>query len=524
MNRATPFLLTAGSALLGWLAWPAGGFAPLLFLAWIPLLVLEDRYFRAGRSRGLFGWVYLSFFLWNLLTTWWVYNSSLFGVVAAVLCNSLFMALVFMLFHQTRKKVQDTFAYPALIAYWLSFEYLHLNWDISWPWLTLGNGLATMPRWIQWYEYTGILGGSLWILALNIMLYRLLFFAREETRKTKSVMVAALLLIPVACSLTRYHTYEETPHPVNITVVQPNIDPYHEKFGTLSARQQLIRLLQLAASKTDSAVDYLVAPETAMVSGMWEEELHLHPDVGLLRKFMGAFPGLRIVIGASTYRQYPDSTQRSSTARRFTKSEGYYDSFNTALFLDTTDSIQVHHKSKLVPGVEKMPYPRIFGFLEKFAIDLGGISGSLGKDPERMVFRSGEHVAAPIICYESVYGEYVADYVRKNADLLFIITNDGWWGHTPGHRQHLQYGRLRAIEMRRSIARSANTGISCFINQRGDILQPTKYWEEDVISATINASDKVTFYARYGDYLAKAGLLYASAMLILVMIRRRGDR
>jgi apolipoprotein N-acyltransferase len=118
----------------------------------------------------------------------------------------------------------------------------------------------------------------------------------------------------------------------------------------------------------------------------------------------------------------------------------------------------------------------------------------------------------------------VAQYVKKHADLLFIITNDGWWGNTPGHRQHLQYARLRAIEMRRSIARSANTGISCFIDQRGDILQPTRYWEEDVISATVNANDKITFYARFGDFLAKAALIGAAAMLVLVIIRRKGER
>jgi apolipoprotein N-acyltransferase len=241
---------------------------------------------------------------------------------------------------------------------------------------------------------------------------------------------------------------------------------------------------------------------------------------------MSAFPKLTVVIGASTYRQYGPGEKRSSTARKFTQDEGYYDSYNTALQLDSrTDSIQTYHKSRLVPGVEKMPYPAIFGFLEKFAIDLGGMSGSLGREPAPKVFFARDTIGvAPIICYESVYGDYVAGYVKKGAGLLFIITNDGWWGNTPGHRQHLVYGRLRAIEMRRSLARSANTGISCFYNQRGDILQPTRYWEEDVISRKININHDLTFYARYGDYVAKMALIFTAAMLVLVVLKVKAGK
>jgi apolipoprotein N-acyltransferase len=111
-------------------------------------------------------------------------------------------------------------------------------------------------------------------------------------------------------------------------------------------------------------------------------------------------------------------------------------------------TIQIYHKSKLVPGVEKMPWPAVFKYIEKFAIDLGGISGSLGMQEERVAFftQDKKFAAGPIVCYESVYGEYVGEYVKKGANFLAIITNDGWWGDTPGYRQHLQYGALRAIE------------------------------------------------------------------------------
>jgi apolipoprotein N-acyltransferase len=166
-----------------------------------------------------------------------------------------------------------------------------------------------------------------------------------------------------------------------------------------------------------------------------------------------------------------------------------------------------------------MPLAKLMKPLERFAINLGGTVGSLGSDEERMVFTRQPDglTVAPVICYESVFGEYVTEYVHKGANLIFVITNDGWWGDSPGHRQHLSFSRLRAIETRRSIARSANTGISCFIDQRGDIFQATKYWELAVIRQEINANDEITFYVRYGDYIARVSG-FVTAFLLLFAI------
>ena len=126
---------------------------------------------------------------------------------------------------------------------------------------------------------------------------------------------------------------------------------------------------------------------------------------------------------------------------------------------------------------------------------------------------------APVICYESVYGEFLAGYIRKGAQLIFVITNDGWWGDTPGYKQHFTFSQLRAVETRRSVARSANTGTSAFINQRGEASLMTAYWEPAVIRASINANDKITFYVRYGDYIARISA-YVSALLLLITISR----
>jgi apolipoprotein N-acyltransferase len=144
------------------------------------------------------------------------------------------------------------------------------------------------------------------------------------------------------------------------------------------------------------------------------------------------------------------------------------------------------------------------------------MTGSLGRDDYPVAFNSFTNItSAPVICYESIYGEFVAKPIREGAQLIFIITNDGWWGNTPGHRQHMQYAVLRAIETRRSIARSANTGISAFINQRGDILVSTKYWEPAVIRHRLNKNDTLTYYVRNGDYIARTSA-FLSALILLI--------
>ncbi|HXC04768.1 MAG TPA: nitrilase-related carbon-nitrogen hydrolase, partial [Bacteroidia bacterium] len=128
-----------------------------------------------------------------------------------------------------------------------------------------------------------------------------------------------------------------------------------------------------------------------------------------------------------------------------------------------------------------------------------------------------------VICYESVFGEYVTDYVKKGANVIFIITNDGWWGDTPGYHQHLDYARLRAIETRRWIARSANTGTSCFIDDAGKVTQATSWWVPAAIKGDIIKWGGYTFYVKHGDYIARAFMIVGLVLLLWsISMRIRG--
>ena len=110
--------------------------------------------------------------------------------------------------------------------------------------------------------------------------------------------------------------------------------------------------------------------------------------------------------------------------------------------------------------------------------------------------------------------------VRKGAGVIVIITNDGWWRNTPGYKQHMSFARLRAVETRRSIIRSANTGISCFINQKGDITEQTEWWKEAAINGNVNYNSVITFYVKHGDYIARISLILAVVLIILLIIKK----
>ncbi|MFH2144195.1 MAG: apolipoprotein N-acyltransferase, partial [Bacteroidota bacterium] len=332
-------------------------------------------------------------------------------------------------------------------------------------------------------------------------------------------------------SLIRYYTYNEKKNPYEMIVVQPNIDPYNEKFDGMSEMKQLEILLNLADQLVDENTDFVVCPETALPAGFWEEDTEDVNCIEIIKKYLNDHPNLRFVIGASTFNQFDEGEELSVTARHKQVYETddlgnqypvdyYYDAFNSAIQIEK-DKIQIYHKSKLVLGVEMMPYPEIFSLLGDFAVNLGGTSGGLGVQKERSVFTSPEDtikIGVPV-CYESIFGQYFSGWVTNGAHFIFVITNDGWWEDTPGYRQHLSFSALRAIETRRSIARSANTGISCFINQRGEILQATDWWVRTAIKGTLNANDKITFYTKYGDYLGRIAVFLSVLILLYSLVK-----
>jgi apolipoprotein N-acyltransferase len=493
-------------------AWPTWGIAPLAFIGFVPLLLLENRAAQGEKMR-LFWISYLAFLIWNVATTWWIWNATPAAIAAWVL-NALFMAIVFIAFHLTKKKVYNKpLGNLILIPYWLAFEYLTYLWAIKWPWLNLGNVFSSRVEWIQWYEYTGVVGGSLWILLVNILITNIIL--HFKSRETKPLLInigveAVMLLVPITLSSHVYKHYEDQGTDTEVIVVQQNCDPWNEQFDNQFYDQVIQNNINLSLPLVTPNTRFVVSSESAIQEGIWLHEIDKSKALNTLHDYIKRFPQMAFVIGGTTYEWVPKGMEDDFPARPLSNGNFYY-CHNSALLIDTIN-LQHRNKSQLTPGVEAIP--EWMGFLKNFSITMGIARGTLKTDPEAKVMTFGKHKVGAAICYESAFGEYVSTFCKKGADLLFVITNDGWWGDTPGYKQHFEFSKIRAIENRRCIARSANTGRSGFFNQRGDVLQQTKYWEPDAIRATLKANDKVTFYAKHGDYLSRIAVYLTFVGLI----------
>lgn len=540
------------SAFLLWLAWPPIPFtSPVLLIAFLPLMIAlqeieESNHQKKGYRIFLISG--LTFLVWNTASIYWVFNSLnavmptfIAGLLSLIpFCLGAFlMTISFWLYKKIARNTKPLIADISLIGFWMSYEYLHQSWDLKFPWMTLGNGFATSPQLIQWYEYTGVYGGTFWILVSNILLFRIWMTLRAESKELKAegekakgkrqkvkgllVCVFVWIVVPISLSVLVYSTYVEDTNPSDVVVVQPNIDPYGKNF-TYTPEEQLEKLIKLSKQKGQVNTEFFIWPETAIVGYVEETQFRNTNAFQSVQLFLDSFKNATVISGAETYSIY--KTQESLSAKYSKENNFYFDSFNSAVAIENSPRLQFYHKSKLVPGVEKMPFPELLSFLNPLFDKFGGTTGGYGyqKGPTNLYASSGIGVV-PAICYESIWGEWVARSVNKGAQFIAIITNDGWWGNTSGKDQHLDYAVLRAIENRRWVARSANTGISAFINQRGDIVQKTKWWEEAVIKQDINLNSDITFYTAHPDWIVYPFLFIGGfGVLFLIFVRFRGKK
>ncbi|MEZ4898668.1 MAG: apolipoprotein N-acyltransferase [Saprospiraceae bacterium] len=511
-------VLSTLSGVLLYLAFPYPGITPLIFIAFIPLfLVTRDQVGSEREGRKIFFYAFHTFYLWNALSTFWVMNTAFVAGLTAIGLNSLFMASVYWLAFQTQKRLPSgLLGWLVLPAYWTVFEWLHLHWDLAWPWLNLGNYFAVRTPWVQWYAYTGSFGGAVWIWLVNILGYAWwIARAQEERIPARRLAIWALvaLILPMSLGYWQYAHYEEIGKPIQVAVVQPNYEPHYEKFA-IPDEEQLHRFLRLSREVLTDSTDYMIFPETSFgpyPSNLLEDE----PVIDSLQELVNTHPRLHLLTGLSTYMMY---TADNKPAGDF---DQYGDKFvaqeNSAWQFTANDPPSKYLKSIFVPGAELFPFKRFLPFLRPMVHKLGGAMGDWGKQDHPTAFHGQASNVGPVICYESIFGEYDIGYILDDAEWLAVMTNDGWWDNTPGHRQHAALARLRAIELRRDVVRAANMGWCAFINQRGDMAVANVYGEEAAVQQTIRANDSISYYARVGDFLARIALLISILSAIVAI-------
>ena len=528
-NRLKLIVCVFLPALLFWLAWEPMPFTPLVFIAFVPFFYLAE--WGRSTSKGKnFGVLFLALMLWNISTTWWVWFASDVGAIAMLILNSLLMYLPFGLSRWLQRK--KWFIWDAkwlFIALWLLYEYGHHRWDLSWPWLTLGNAFSGMPWYVQWYEITGTLGGTALILSVNVLVYQALINVQSKDKRSwimrfrlplgiVSVFGILSVLLGQLASDFVYQKKSKLKQPFRVVAIQPNYDPYDEKF--VLDPMQMVRDM---AKTSDSAgpADCILWPETSLVgnidvgspaqdmqvSYLMHHWLKNGPadnaarDSSLHHSRAAGPPSMLIGSNMIHWYSWMGKGKPDVAARQSSNLEFWYTLHNSALWIQpelsihpigsdpfkherlrgsmATGDIQFYHKSKLVPGTEQLPFVTVLPFLERLAISLdeNSASGTLGKNATAKALGVSNSKVAPIICYESIYGDYVSEYVKDGASWLAVITNDAWWNNTPGHKQHFSYAKLRAIEQRKWVVRSANTGISGFIDPLGNTTMRSGWYQ-----------------------------------------------
>lgn len=503
----------------------------------IPLLCME-RIATILEKKRVWIYHYSAFVLWNAITTFWVCNATVGGGLFAIFANSLQMSVVFGLFRWSKKKFRGALPYIFLAVTWIAWERFYFDAEISWPWLVLGNSFARTTWAVQWYEITGTLGGSLWIWACNLGLFGFMTYVSDGrwwnlNPKAKTAAVTGYITILIAPFIVsaligrEYRNAMESPQTLETVIIQPNIDPYN-KFQALTQEQQNAMFLSQAAKelsyrKNDTTASplLLLAPETFtgdIVVGQYDRSRTWRRFTSFLKDY----PDVNLLFGASSYDYISSAMKPSHTARKI--GEGLWvESHNSALMTDWSGRTEIFHKSKLVVAVEHTPYPAIFCRIDDL---LGGVMGRcIGQDEVSLLtVHDADGQSIPVgcaVCYESVYGEYYTDYVRKGARAMTIITNDAWWGDTPGYRQHLSYASLRAIETRRAIARCANTGISAIISPSGEIVSETEWWTPAVLKGSIPLRDDITFFVSHGDITGRVCTFLFILLLLALIVRFR---
>lgn len=490
---------------------------------------------------------YLIFVVWELIAISWIglsgfskpeYFMVIGGLLTALLHPIVYLLPPTIIFFFAARNIKFK-KYPELILIvlppiWIAFEYLQTINELTFPWLSLAYTQTYNLSKVQYIDITGMYAITLWITIISILLFigfRRITFKKWELKSKNSIALLVLILViyfapdlyNMITSAKSEYTNNFSDGKIDVAIVQPNKDPW-KKWGTdqIAITEEYTDLMQEAADGNPKP-QLIILPETSLPYVL---RMPMNaPKHGIIKSFVER-TNIPVLIGAPDMIYYSDSDNVPVDAREFSDGDKY-DVFNTAILIEKDvkiDNYQTHDKFKLVIGSERMPYQDRLIFLRdmiKFTVGLSNFQ--IGKDTV-LFDLDGKYKFNTAICYESVFPEFFANYVDMGADFSVIITNDGWWGKMFGTYQHNQYATFRAIENRRWIARSANTGISCTIDPYGNMYDATEINERTIINSTIGIRKDKTFYTKNGDILSKLMIIITIVTLLSTIIRKIGRK
>ena len=517
----TFFLPLLSGLLLGisFPTWPSIHLEPLAWIALVPLLISLEREERFG---PFFRKSWMAMLLFCIITLWWVSLATLVGGILTVFVQSLFSTVPLLALYFFRKKVGFRRALLALPFVWTGWEWAYMQQDFSLGWLTFGNSQANLLWMVQYADVTGVWGVSFWLVSFNVLALSLFRAKTPFVLRAGIVMVITLMIaLPLlyARQIFQNTSPKATSPEVRVALVQPNIDP-HEKWAGLGPVQTLSRLYSLTGEAvSEERPELIIWPETAIPFYIRLPENR--PYMNSVRRMVERWSTPLLTGFPDEEPRYPNSRGNDAVAASGVE----YAAYNASMLLcPTGNPVQIYRKMRLVPFGERVPYSDYFPWLEKLSFSMSGISSwEKGREATIMRFtsRDGRPVSmANIICYESIFPGQVSQFVRRGAQFLTLVTNDGWYGTSYGPWQHAAIGRLRCIENRRAMARCANTGVTLFYDTCGRSYAETSWWQPSVLTASVPLENGITFYTAHPDVVPFT-CLGVSGLLALVAVAKK---
>ena len=519
----------ASSVLTGVLlgvSFPSYPFIRLELLAWfalVPLLVSLRNVERAGE---LFRRVYIAMLLFCLISLWWVTLATFPGGALTILAQAFFLTIPLFGFYAIKKMAGFHFALFSLPFLWVAWEWAYMQQDLSLGWLTFGNSQANLNLMIQYADLTGVWGISFWLVWFNVLIVLAVTGSRKDA--FRSVAVMALMILAPLLYASSVMPQDGLPaagsRKLRVTLVQPDIDP-HEKW----LHNNSVDIMDRYYTMTNRAVrenrpDLVMWPETAIPFYILD---HAYADdLQTLRSSLRGW-NAALLTGFSDIIYYPAAAQPDTghSGNNDRSMNRFFDTYNASMLLEPGNGTpQIYRKMRLVPFAERVPYVDYFPWLGHLTFSLVGLNGwGKGSDTTIMQLHSpryGTVKIANIICYESIFPGLVTEFVRKGAEVLTLVTNDGWYATSYGPYQHLAIGTLRCIENRRAMARCANTGLTVVINKYGRIIAEIPWWQERTLTAEVPLESTLTFYTRNPDLLPKAAAALSGLLFLIAFLKK----
>jgi apolipoprotein N-acyltransferase len=508
------FLPIITGILLGLSALPSH-FWFICFIVFIPLLIASECTQTTKKPLFIFAIQLLvaliAFYLW---TGHWVLQAANLSYLIGLLIVTPFILLVspFILF----KKRGNKFAPVYFVAAWLAGELIQSNFQLGSPFYNLGHILGANPKIIQWFEFTGAAGGTLWILVVNFAFYSFIKTLIKDRKYwiKKGVVALGILLLPMIISITIYYNYKEKGTSSEVMIIHPSTDCFNVKYK-VDVFELMDTYLDIMLPKLTDKTSYVILPETSITNGGWVHQLNNNLVIDSFNLKTQQYPNIKLVTGAVTYEEIKNIKEISGYDKQphikySNRYKVWYFTYNSALFIEKNQSVQLRTKQELVPFQEYTPYPTLLPRILPVGVDFQFSTRS--KNQNIFTSSKNEKIAA-LICYESVYGRLYAKYAREGAEAFFELLNEGWYNDPKVPKQFMYMSAMRAIENRRDIAHASNMGISCFINQKGEIIKKLDIKEPGSLIESLHFNKQVTPYGRMGDYLG-----FISILIIILFV------